>query len=135
MVRRVVQDGRSGGQVMLPPGLAAAPALDLMCTRFVLALAQQQGAQFNLRRDLAGLLQAHGRSAVGLAGDERNGDRGRREEARAGLVVGLGEKGGSCHGRGALSQAQGPQRLQGLRGEGRTQGALTPASCPRSCRR
>ena len=63
MVRRIVQEGRTG-QVMLPPGLAAAPVLDLMCTRFVLALTQQQGAQFNLRRDLAGLLPLCGRHLV-----------------------------------------------------------------------
>src|SRR5574343_1158201 len=63
MVRRIAQESRTG-QVMLPPGLAAAPVLDLMCTRFVLALAQQQGAQFNLRRDLAGLLPLCGRHLV-----------------------------------------------------------------------
>ena len=64
MVRRILQqDGRTG-QILLPPGLAAAPVLDLMCTRFVLALAQQQGAQFNLRRDLAGLLPLCGRHLV-----------------------------------------------------------------------
>ena len=55
MVRRIAQESRTG-QVMLPPGLAAAPVLDLMCTHFVLTLTQQQGAQFNLKRDLSGLL-------------------------------------------------------------------------------
>ena len=63
MVRRIAQESRTG-QVMLPPGLASAPVLDLMCTRFVLALAQQQGAQFNLRRDLSGLLPLCGRHLV-----------------------------------------------------------------------
>ena len=63
MVRRIVQESRTG-QVMLPPGLSSAPVLDLMCTHFVLTLAQQQGAQFNLRRDLAGLLPLCGRHLV-----------------------------------------------------------------------
>ena len=63
MVRRMAQESRTG-QVMLPPGLAAAPVLDLMCTHFVLTLTQQQGAQFNLRRDLAGLLPLSGRHLV-----------------------------------------------------------------------
>ena len=40
MVRRIAQESRTG-QIMLPPGLAAAPVLDLMCTHFVLTLAQQ----------------------------------------------------------------------------------------------
>ena len=52
MVRRMAQESRTG-PLMLPPGLSAAPVLDLMCTHFVLTLAQQQGAQFNVRRDLA----------------------------------------------------------------------------------
>ena len=34
MVRRIAQESRTG-QIMLPPGLAAAPVLDLMCTHFV----------------------------------------------------------------------------------------------------
>ena len=63
MVKRIEHDSRSG-QVMLPPGLASAPVLDLMCTRFVISLAQQQGLQFNLRRDLAGLLPLCGRHLV-----------------------------------------------------------------------
>ena len=63
MVRRIAQESRTG-QVMLPPGLAAAPVLDLMCTHFVLTLTQQQGAQFNLRRDLSGLLPLCGRHLV-----------------------------------------------------------------------
>ena len=63
MVRRIAQESRTG-QVMLPPGLAAAPVLDLMCTHFVLTLTQQQGAQFNLKRDLSGLLPLCGRHLV-----------------------------------------------------------------------
>ena len=39
VVKRL-QDSRLG-PVLLPPGLAAAPVLDLMCTHFVLALASQ----------------------------------------------------------------------------------------------
>ena len=63
MVRRMAQESRTG-PLTLPPGLSAAPVLDLMCTHFVLTLAQQQGAQFNLRRDLAGLLPLCGRHLV-----------------------------------------------------------------------
>ena len=63
MVRRIAQESRTG-QWMLPPGLNAAPVLDLMCTHFVLALAQQQGAQFNLKRDLGGLLPLCARHLV-----------------------------------------------------------------------
>ncbi len=63
MVRRIAQESRTG-QVMLPPGLAAAPVLDLMCTHFVLTLAQQQGPQFNLKRDLGSLLPLCGRHLV-----------------------------------------------------------------------
>ena len=63
MVRRIAQERRTG-QVMLPPGLAAAPVLDLMCTHFVLTLAQQQGPQFNLKRDLGSLLPLCGRHLV-----------------------------------------------------------------------
>jgi len=63
MVRRIAQESRTG-QIMLPPGLATAPVLDLMCTHFVLTLTQQQGAQFNLKRDLSGLLPLCGRHLV-----------------------------------------------------------------------
>lgn len=63
MVKRAAQESRSG-QVMLPPGLACAPVLDLMCTHFVLTLAQQQGLQFNLRRDVGGVLPLCGRHLV-----------------------------------------------------------------------
>lgn len=63
MVRRMAQESRTG-QVMLPPGLASAPVLDLMCTHFVLTLTRQQGSQFNLRRDLGGVLPLCGRHLV-----------------------------------------------------------------------
>lgn len=63
MVRRIGQESRTG-QVMLPPGLASAPVLDLMCTHFVLTLTRQQGPQFNLKRDLGGLLPLCGRHLV-----------------------------------------------------------------------
>jgi len=63
MVRRIAQESRTG-QVMLPPGLASAPVLDLMCTHFVLTLTRQQGPQFNLRRDLGGLMPLCGRHLV-----------------------------------------------------------------------
>ena len=63
MVKRIAQESRTG-QVMLPPGLGTAPMLDLMCTHFVLTLARQQGLQFNLRRDLSGLLPLSGRHLV-----------------------------------------------------------------------
>ena len=63
MVRRIAQESRTG-QIMLPPGLLSAPVLDLMCTHFVLTLTQQQGAQFNLKRDLTGLLPLCGRHLV-----------------------------------------------------------------------
>ncbi len=63
MVRRIAQESRTG-QVMLPPGLSSAPVLDLMCTHFVLTLTRQQGPQFNLKRDLGGLLPLCGRHLV-----------------------------------------------------------------------
>ncbi|MFM8756724.1 MAG: ATP-binding protein [Limnohabitans sp.] len=58
-----IQDIQTG-PVLLPPGLSLAPVLDLMCTHFVLVLAQQQGAQFNVRRDLVALLPLCGRHLV-----------------------------------------------------------------------
>nr|WP_236903967.1 ATP-binding protein [Comamonas serinivorans] len=41
--------------------MASAPVLDLMCTHFVLTLVQQQGARFNVRRDLSSLMVLAGR--------------------------------------------------------------------------
>ena len=38
--------------------------LDLMCSHFVLTLAAKQGAKFNVRRDLNGLLSLAGRHLV-----------------------------------------------------------------------
>lgn len=64
MPRRLHGPELRTGQVLLPPGLQRAPALDLLCTRFVLKLVQQQGLQFNLRRDLASLLPLTARHLV-----------------------------------------------------------------------
>ena len=47
-------------QVLPSPGLKDAPVLDLMCSHFVLTLAAKQGAKFNVRRDLNGLLSLAG---------------------------------------------------------------------------
>jgi SpoVK/Ycf46/Vps4 family AAA+-type ATPase len=51
-------------QLMPSPGLKDAPVLDLMCSHFVLTLAAKQGAKFNVRRDLNGLLSLAGRHLV-----------------------------------------------------------------------
>ena len=51
-------------QWLLSPGLHEAPVLDLMCSHFVLTLAARQGAKFNVRRDLNGLLALSGRHLV-----------------------------------------------------------------------
>ena len=51
-------------QVLASPGLKDAPVLDLMCSHFVLTLAAQQGAKFNVRRDLNGVLALAGRHLV-----------------------------------------------------------------------
>ena len=51
-------------QVLTSPGLKETPVLDLMCSHFVLTLAARQGARFNLRRDLNGLLALAGRHLV-----------------------------------------------------------------------
>jgi SpoVK/Ycf46/Vps4 family AAA+-type ATPase len=50
--------------LLVPEGLQHAPTLDLMCSRFVLTLAAQQGPRFNLRRDLGTLLTLAGRHLV-----------------------------------------------------------------------
>ena len=49
---------------LLSPGLKQAPVLDLMCSHFVLSLTAQQGAKFNVRRDLSSLLTLSGRHLV-----------------------------------------------------------------------
>ena len=54
----------SASPLLVPDGLQHAPALDLMCSRFVLALAAHQGPRFNLRRDLGTLLTLAGRHLV-----------------------------------------------------------------------
>ena len=59
MVKRSVD-----AQVLPSPGLKGAPVLDLMCSHFVLTLAARQGAKFNVRRDLNGLLSLAGRHLV-----------------------------------------------------------------------
>ncbi len=51
-------------QVLSSPGLEEAPVLDMMCSHFVLTLAAKQGAKFNVRRDLNGLLSLAGRHLV-----------------------------------------------------------------------
>src|SRR6188768_1458 len=58
MSKRSVSDQ---SQWLLSPGLKDAPVLDLMCSHFVLTLAAKQGAKFNVRRDLNGLLSLAGR--------------------------------------------------------------------------
>jgi SpoVK/Ycf46/Vps4 family AAA+-type ATPase len=56
---------RSADVQLLPsPGLKGAPVLDMMCSHFVLTLAARQGAKFNVRRDLNGLLSLAGRHLV-----------------------------------------------------------------------
>src|SRR5437763_3975626 len=51
-------------QLLPSPGLKDAPVLDLLCSHFVLTLAAKQGAKFNVRRDLNGLLSLAGRHLV-----------------------------------------------------------------------
>ena len=63
MVKRLIL-GSSGGQTLASPGLKDAPVLDLMCSHFVLTLAVRQGATFNARRDLNGLISLAGRHLV-----------------------------------------------------------------------
>ncbi|MEW6464809.1 MAG: ATP-binding protein [Pseudomonadota bacterium] len=63
MVKRSFH-GSSTTALLLSPGLAQAPVLDLMCSHFVLTLAARQGAKFNVRRDLNGLLALAGRHLV-----------------------------------------------------------------------
>ncbi len=63
MVKRLVHEVATG-QLFPSPGLKAAPVLDLMCSHFVLTLAAKQGAKFNVRRDLNGLLSLAGRHLV-----------------------------------------------------------------------
>lgn len=62
MVKRSVD--LKDSQLIPSPGLKGAPVLDLMCSHFVLTLAAKQGAKFNVRRDLNGLLSLSGRHLV-----------------------------------------------------------------------
>ena len=50
---------------LLSPGLQDAPVMDLMCSQFVLTLAALQGAKFNVRRDINGLLALSGQNTQG----------------------------------------------------------------------
>ncbi len=54
----------SGGLLLPSPGLRQAPVLDLMCSHFVLTLAARRGSNFNVRRDLNGLVALAGRHLV-----------------------------------------------------------------------
>ncbi len=63
MVKRLVA-GTGSGLALASPGLKDAPVLDLMCSHFVLTLAVRQGATFNARRDLNGLIALAGRHLV-----------------------------------------------------------------------
>ncbi len=63
MVKRLVAE-RTHGQILVSPGLAQAPVLDLMCSHFILTLTARMGAGFNARRDLAGVVSLAGRHLV-----------------------------------------------------------------------
>ncbi|MFT4192136.1 MAG: AAA family ATPase [Comamonas sp.] len=54
----------SDSQMIPSPGLLDAPVMDLMCSHFVLTLVARQGAKFNVRRDINGLLALTGRHLV-----------------------------------------------------------------------
>ncbi|WP_028604646.1 ATP-binding protein [Ottowia thiooxydans] len=60
MTKRMIQVREPAG-MLASPGLQAAPVLDLMCSHFVLTLAAKQGAKFNVRRDINGLMALAGR--------------------------------------------------------------------------
>ncbi len=60
MAKRLVSIPDQAG-MLASPGMAGAPVLDLMCSRFVLTLAAQQGGKFNVRRDINGLMALAGR--------------------------------------------------------------------------
>ena len=59
MVKRVLPS-----DVLVSPGLASAPVLDLMCSHLVLSLTAKQGSKFNVRRDLGSLFALTGRHLV-----------------------------------------------------------------------
>ncbi|MFT4193697.1 ATP-binding protein [Ottowia sp.] len=60
MAKRLVTVPDPAG-MLASPGMGGAPVLDLMCSRFVLTLAAQQGGKFNVRRDINGLMSLAGR--------------------------------------------------------------------------
>ena len=60
MAKRSVSFREPAGMIAAP-GLVGAPVLDLMCSQFVLTLASQQGARFNVRRDINGMMALTGR--------------------------------------------------------------------------
>ncbi len=53
-----------GGHLIPSPGLLEAPVLDLMCSHFVLTLAARQGAGFNVRNGIDGIVSLAGRHLV-----------------------------------------------------------------------
>jgi SpoVK/Ycf46/Vps4 family AAA+-type ATPase len=59
MVKRLL-----ASQVVLSPGLLAAPVLDRMCSQFLLTLTLAQAGRFNLRREWSSLLGLTGRHLV-----------------------------------------------------------------------
>ncbi len=64
MPRKPAPRDRSDALALPSPGLAHAPVLDLMCTRFVLTLVVRHASRFNLRRDWNSLLSLTGRHLV-----------------------------------------------------------------------
>ena len=59
MVKRVLPS-----EVLVSPGLADVPVMDLMCSHLVLSLTAKQGSKFNVRRDLGSLFALTGRHLV-----------------------------------------------------------------------
>lgn len=53
-----------GGHWIPSPGLLEAPVLDLMCSHFVLTLAARQGAGFNVRNGMDGIVSLAGRHLI-----------------------------------------------------------------------
>ena len=51
-------------RLLLSPGLAEAPVMDVLCSHFVLTLTLHQAGRFNLRRDWNSLLGLVGRHLV-----------------------------------------------------------------------
>jgi SpoVK/Ycf46/Vps4 family AAA+-type ATPase len=63
MVKRLIPELTSG-RMLVSPGLADAPVLDLMCSHFILTLAARQGSNFNARRDLTSVVALAGRHLI-----------------------------------------------------------------------